>query len=89
MNTTYLADKSALVRLPHPAVEMRLRPLLEEGLLATCAIVDLEMLHSARNLNEYEAMREERTELREKLRQMEERLLELESELRRLNQQPD
>ncbi len=63
MTATYLADKSALVRLPDPAVQARLRPLLEEGLVATCAVVDLEMLYSARNVEEYEAIREERSAL--------------------------
>lgn len=33
---------------------------MEEGLLATCAIVDLEVLYSSRNLAEYEEVLEER-----------------------------
>ena len=61
MTATYLADKSALVRFRHPEVEPRLRPLLEEGLVATCAVIDMELLHSARNVAEFEAIREERT----------------------------
>ena len=61
MTTTYLADRSALARIGHPAVEARLRPLLEEGLVATCAVVDLEILRSARNLDEYEAIHDERS----------------------------
>jgi predicted nucleic acid-binding protein len=59
VRTTYLADKSALARLPHATVEHRLRPLLEEGLVATCAIVDLEVLYSARSLVDFEAALEE------------------------------
>jgi predicted nucleic acid-binding protein len=57
---TYLADRSALARFPIPAVAARLRPLMEEGLLATCAIVDLDVLYSTRNLRDYEEILEER-----------------------------
>jgi predicted nucleic acid-binding protein len=41
----------------------QLRPLLEDGWIATCAIVDLEVLCSCRNLADYEAVREERCSL--------------------------
>ena len=58
-----LADKSALARFPIPAVAKRLRPLLEEGALATCAIVDLELLYSARNIADYQDVLEERRSL--------------------------
>ena len=54
LNAIYLADKSALARFPVPAVAARLRPLLEDGELASCAIVDLEVLYSSRNLAHYE-----------------------------------
>jgi predicted nucleic acid-binding protein len=63
LSPRYLADKSALARFPHPLVERRLRPLLEEGLIATSAIIDLEVLYSARRLEEYEAVLEERRSL--------------------------
>lgn len=63
LSARYLADKSALARFPNPAVAARLRPLLEDGLLATCAIVDLEVLYSSRNLADYEAILEERHSL--------------------------
>ena len=59
LSATYLADKSALARFPVAAVARRLRPLMEEGLLATCAIVDLEVLYSSRNLADYEETLEE------------------------------
>lgn len=65
LNAVYLADKSALARSPEPQVAGRLRPLLEEGAVATCAIVDLEILFSARNLAHYEAVLEERRALEE------------------------
>ena len=59
----YLADKSALARFPLAAVERRLRPLIEEGLIATCAIVDLEVLYSSRNRRDYEEILGERRSL--------------------------
>ena len=63
LSARYLADKSALARFPVPSVSHRLRPLLEDGWIATCAIVDLEVLYSARNLADYEAVLEERRSL--------------------------
>ena len=63
LRASFLADKSALARFPSPAVAARLRPLMEEGLLATCAIVDLEVLYSSRNLADYEEILEERRSL--------------------------
>jgi hypothetical protein len=63
LSAQFLADKSALTRFPVPEVAQRLRPLLEEGLIATCAIVDLEVLYSSRNLVDYEAVLEERRSL--------------------------
>jgi len=63
LSATYLADKSALARFPIPAVAARLRPLLEKGHLATCAIVDLEVLYSSRDLADYEDIAEERRSL--------------------------
>jgi predicted nucleic acid-binding protein len=63
LTATYLADKSALARFPIPEVGARLRPLLEAGDLATCAIVDLEVLYSSRNLADYEEILEERRSL--------------------------
>ena len=62
-SAVYLADKSALARFPIPTVGDRLRPLLEDGMLATCAIVDLEVLYSARNLRDYEEILDERRSL--------------------------
>lgn len=60
LNPTFLADKSAHARFPIPAVGRRLRPLMEEGQIASCAIVDLEVLYSSRNLTAYEEILEER-----------------------------
>jgi predicted nucleic acid-binding protein len=44
-----LVDKSAEVRWHEPSVAAVLNPLLQAGVLATCAIMDLEILYSARN----------------------------------------
>jgi len=44
----YLADKSALTRSDtHPQVREVIEPLLLAGRIATCGIVDLELLYSA------------------------------------------
>lgn len=63
MTAAYLADKSALARLSVPAVANRVVPLLEDGLIASCAIVDLEVLYSARSRADYEEVLEERRSL--------------------------
>ena len=54
---TYLADKSALTRSETRA-EVRdiLEPLLVAGEIATCGIVDLELLYSARDRATYRAL---------------------------------
>ena len=49
----YLVDKSAIARLADETVAARLVPLLSAGLVATCAIVELEVRYSARNAAEY------------------------------------
>lgn len=59
----YLADKSALARIVHAAVDERLAPLILDGQIATCPIVDLEVLYSARSFDHYEAVRSERMAL--------------------------
>jgi predicted nucleic acid-binding protein len=53
----YLIDKSALARMPLEPVHRRLAPLIEAGEAATCAIIDLEVLFSARNGEEHEKIR--------------------------------
>jgi predicted nucleic acid-binding protein len=45
----YLADKSALARMPHVAVNAVLGPLILAGEVATCGIIDLEVFFSARS----------------------------------------
>ena len=60
MTARYLVDKSALARMPLPAVRDRLAPILDAGDAATCAIIDLEVLFSARNAVEHSRIRERR-----------------------------
>jgi predicted nucleic acid-binding protein len=59
----YLADKSALARVSQPMVADRVVPLLQNGLIASCAIIDLEVLYSARSSADYEEVLEERRSL--------------------------
>jgi predicted nucleic acid-binding protein len=56
----YLIDKSALARMPLEPVRRRLAPIIEAGEAATCAVVDLEVLFSARNHEEHQKIRQRR-----------------------------
>ena len=60
MKARYLVDKSALARMPLIPVQQRLGPIIEGGEAATCSIVDLEVLFSARNHDEHERIRARR-----------------------------
>lgn len=60
MNARYLIDKSALARMIHEPVRRRLAPIIESGKAATCAIIDLEVLFSARNYHELVKIRRRR-----------------------------
>jgi predicted nucleic acid-binding protein len=56
---TFLADKSALARREaRPEVRAVLEPLLLAGEIATCGIVDLELLYSATSPTTYSALAE-------------------------------
>lgn len=55
-----MVDKSALARMTHERVRERLGPIIESGEAATCSIVDLEVLFSARNQQDHETIRERR-----------------------------
>ena len=57
--TRYLADKSALARLHLPAVREELEPLITRALVGICAVTELEMLYSARNIQERARMKEQ------------------------------
>jgi hypothetical protein len=56
----YLVDKSALARMTHEHVRQRLAPIIEAGEAATCSMVDLEVLFSARNHKDHETIRARR-----------------------------
>ena len=60
MRARYLIDKSALARMPLEAVRNRLAPIIEAGEAATCAVIDLEILFSARNHEDHERIRQRR-----------------------------
>jgi predicted nucleic acid-binding protein len=53
LRARYLIDKSALARMPLEPVRARLAPILEAGEAATCDVIDLEVLYSARGYDEY------------------------------------
>lgn len=57
--TRYLADKSALARLHLPAVREVLEPLMVRALVGICGVTELEMLYSARNIQERARMKEQ------------------------------
>jgi len=63
----FLIDTSAAARMRLPAVADRLAPLITSGLVATCATLDAEALHSARSPAEYEQVRADRREAYEYL----------------------
>jgi hypothetical protein len=56
----YLIDTSAAARMADPLIGDQLAPVIDAGLAATCAALDFEALYSARNLAEYEQLREGR-----------------------------
>lgn len=63
MRPAFLADKSALARMPIAAVRARLEPLLVDGLVATCGIIDLEIGFSAQTAAVHREVRRERRSL--------------------------
>lgn len=56
----YLLDTSAWARMAAAPVAKRCLPLIRRGLVATCSIVDLEVLFSARSADDYRATRADR-----------------------------
>lgn len=57
----YIADKSALGRLGHASVAAVLEPLILTGRVATCGIVDLEVLYSTVSPADFAATRTRRS----------------------------
>jgi predicted nucleic acid-binding protein len=57
LTARYLVDKSALARMKLTPVRERLAPIIEAGEAATCSIIDLEVLFSARSHEEHDRIR--------------------------------
>jgi predicted nucleic acid-binding protein len=57
----YLVDNSAWNRLKYDAVSARLRPLVDAGLVASCGALEVEALYSARNSDEHNKLRAQRS----------------------------
>lgn len=61
MTPHYIADKSALARLRHSPVSAFLSPLILAGEVATCGVIELEVLYSARSYEDLVHTRATRT----------------------------
>ncbi len=57
----YLADKSSLTRFHLSPVANVLEPRIQAGLVATCAVVEFEMLWSTRSPAEFDDVRRDRS----------------------------
>ena len=57
--TRFLADKSALARLHLSPVRDTLVPLMERGLVSICGVTELELLFSARTIQERSRMKQQ------------------------------
>lgn len=67
LTARFLIDTSAAARMRNSAVALELIPLIENGLVATCATLDAEALFSARSPAEYERIRADRRDAYEYL----------------------
>ena len=56
----YIADKSALARLRHPTVRAALGDLIEAGLVATCGVIEFELLWSTWSSEEFDDVSKDR-----------------------------
>lgn len=59
LTSQYLIDKSALVRLKYDQSEWA-RRLILDGVVATCSIIDLKILYSARDTSDFRTIEDER-----------------------------
>ena len=64
---THVIDTSAHARVGKPSVDARVAPMLHAGVLATCTVLDLEILRSARSPAHFDTVRVERDLLYERL----------------------
>jgi predicted nucleic acid-binding protein len=55
----HLVDNSVLTRTAKTPVAARIEPMIVSGMLATCSMMDLELLFSARNGTEHRARRDD------------------------------
>jgi predicted nucleic acid-binding protein len=60
IDPAYLVDNSAWNRLKYTSVAAKLKPLVDAILVATCGVIEVEALYSARNSEDYERMRTHR-----------------------------
>jgi predicted nucleic acid-binding protein len=60
LSARYLLDTSAMARIARTAVRERITPLIERGLVASCALLDLEAGYSARSVEEYDQIMTDR-----------------------------
>jgi predicted nucleic acid-binding protein len=67
LTAQYLIDTSAAARMHILAVAAELTPLIEGGVVASCATLDAEALYSARSPSEYEELRSDRQQAYEYL----------------------
>ena len=63
MALRFVADTSAIARLRVPAVDARLSPLIASGEVATCSVVELEVLYSTRGHDDLRETRSRRAHL--------------------------
>jgi predicted nucleic acid-binding protein len=64
MSPVYLADTSAWHWARHPVARTALQAEIDRGMIATCAIIDAELIVSARSEQDAREMSEERRALR-------------------------
>lgn len=57
----YIVDTSAFARLHHRDVSSALVPLVEAGVVATCAVIEFEILWSTRSPTEYDVVDDDRS----------------------------
>jgi predicted nucleic acid-binding protein len=60
LTARFFVDTSAAARMSNRLVAEKLSPLVEAGLVASCAVLDAEALYSARSADEYETLRADR-----------------------------
>jgi predicted nucleic acid-binding protein len=56
----YLADTSALARLRNPPVGVVLGPMIEAGLVATCGVIEFELVWATKSGKEFDELRADR-----------------------------